>query len=578
MVQVSPSPLLASVALTGSTASVGDGQGTGQGATRGFADLLATAGGAPAALPAPTSLPDDRPVGRSLAADGGNILPVPPLAIAATARPILPGKPGDGLPTLIGHVPEPVVDDQPRPAAQLPTITQPQAQSIERRPPNNAPARVIVQRDDAFADGEAEPTRATDEDVGEDHAPIAAFPPAPQPQVAPNIAPVADPVAAIERQHGQPISADPVDAAPVARRRGQSLAPASIAGANAEPALATVDEPRPVRPIAASERLIAAAPAALVGASVRIPQHVSGGTGQRPVHPATAPGPVTTLPKVASEAAAITPVPVAVASVPATQIRIALGGGDPPLQPLPGPVPASVATVITTASPAPLSPRDTVSGPQPDTVAAASVSAPAAIGAANPAPALIGVAQPAIRAFATAIAAIVRPALRREAPETDATASTLPTPVSVAVQRTAQPELPTAAVDTRRSDWPTRIVDHIEALRDAADARDTRITLIPHALGKIDVAVRQEGDTLHVHFAAEAPATRALITEAQPKLAEIAEQRGLRLGQSSVDSGTGQQAPQRQTAQAPQPPAPVRVRDPASFTGSEPAETIYRIA
>ena len=75
-------------------------------------------------------------------------------------------------------------------------------------------------------------------------------------------------------------------------------------------------------------------------------------------------------------------------------------------------------------------------------------------------------------------------------------------------------------------------------MHDVANARDPRITLVPDALGKIEVALRQDGDTVHVQFAADAPATRALLADAQPRLAELAEARGLRLGDASVSAGS----------------------------------------
>ncbi|MBM6578128.1 flagellar hook-length control protein FliK [Microvirga sp. SRT01] len=104
--------------------------------------------------------------------------------------------------------------------------------------------------------------------------------------------------------------------------------------------------------------------------------------------------------------------------------------------------------------------------------------------------------------------------------------------------------------------WPHAMVAHIEALRDAvadaANAADTRIRLVPDALGGIDIGVRQDGDTLHVHFAADQPQTRALLQEAQPRLAEAAEARGLKLGQTSVgtDAGHSQQRQQQQPHQS----------------------------
>ncbi|MCU6455069.1 flagellar hook-length control protein FliK [Sphingomonas sp. A2-49] len=81
------------------------------------------------------------------------------------------------------------------------------------------------------------------------------------------------------------------------------------------------------------------------------------------------------------------------------------------------------------------------------------------------------------------------------------------------------------------------MIDHIEALRDAANANDTRIRLVPDALGTIDIAVRTVGDALHVRFTAEDATTRTLIEDAQPRLAAIAGERGLRIGQSIVEAG-----------------------------------------
>lgn len=99
-----------------------------------------------------------------------------------------------------------------------------------------------------------------------------------------------------------------------------------------------------------------------------------------------------------------------------------------------------------------------------------------------------------------------------------------------------------ATVDMRRGHWPHDMIGQIERLRDAADAVDTRIRLVPDMLGTVEVDVRREGDTLHVRFQAEQPQTRALLQEAQPRLAEAAESRGLRLGQTSVDAGAGNAA------------------------------------
>jgi flagellar hook-length control protein FliK len=99
-----------------------------------------------------------------------------------------------------------------------------------------------------------------------------------------------------------------------------------------------------------------------------------------------------------------------------------------------------------------------------------------------------------------------------------------------------------AALDMRHQQWTARMMDRIETLRDAAPVRETRLSLMPEALGKVDIAIRQDDAGIHVQFHTESQAARQLIADAQPRLAELAEQRGIRLGSTSVESnpaGTG---------------------------------------
>jgi hypothetical protein len=125
------------------------------------------------------------------------------------------------------------------------------------------------------------------------------------------------------------------------------------------------------------------------------------------------------------------------------------------------------------------------------------------------------------------------------------------------------------ALDMRRDDWPQAMIDRIDALRDAADATSTRITLMPDALGKVDVSLRHDGDTVHVHFAADTAQARTMLADAQPRLADAAQARGIRLGQTSVGAGGGESGrqPPRQPA-APMPSRPVSVA-PATDANSD---------
>ncbi|MBS0479249.1 MAG: flagellar hook-length control protein FliK, partial [Proteobacteria bacterium] len=108
-------------------------------------------------------------------------------------------------------------------------------------------------------------------------------------------------------------------------------------------------------------------------------------------------------------------------------------------------------------------------------------------------------------------------------------------------------------LDMGRQDWPQKMIDHIEALRDNANANDTSIRLKPEALGRVDIALKTHDDgAISVRFTAEQPATRTLLVDATPQLSAAAEARGIRLSGTSVDlSGQGDQRPQPQSNQAP---------------------------
>lgn len=213
-----------------------------------------------------------------------------------------------------------------------------------------------------------------------------------------------------------------------------------------------------------------------------------------------------------------------------------------------------------------------------NTAATNTTAAPVAptVPAAAPVPASIGIAQPAAIAFAGAIAAADTgvPARRRvdeqREPVTSPVAPTVPADRTtvIAAEPAAKP------IDLRQQALAHGLADRIEALRHSADATSSRIRLVPQGLGTIDIALRRDGETLHVHFAADVAATRAALTEAQPKLAEIAAQRGLALGDTSVGDGAGRGAA-RQASGAPAAPVPVR---PTRAGATEQAPSAHRIA
>ena len=132
------------------------------------------------------------------------------------------------------------------------------------------------------------------------------------------------------------------------------------------------------------------------------------------------------------------------------------------------------------------------------------------------------------------------------------TAATLLTPADAA-QLVAKPgQAERQALDMGRQDWPQKMIDRIEALRDDANANDTSIRLKPDALGRIDVSLRTHADgAVTVRFAAEQPTTRALLADAASQLNAAAEARGIRLTGTSVDlSGSGMAGGDRPRPQA----------------------------
>lgn len=247
-----------------------------------------------------------------------------------------------------------------------------------------------------------------------------------------------------------------------------------------------------------------------------------------------------------------------------------------PVVALAGPVPLAAATplpVATDAAPAAPLPAeggiDAGRPVMPNRIDQHTASLP------QPQPVPLAVPDPAaVPVFAAAVTAATQPAGKDRDPAapTDPLAAIAPaaaTPSVAAVAPTSGGER--LMLDLTQERWPQAMVAHIERLRDAADAADTRIRLVPDALGAIDIGVRQEGETLHVHFTAAEAQTRSLLQEAQPRLVEAAEQRGLKLGQTSVgqnqaEAGSGQRQPQsqpqsqsqHQAAPSPRPASPHR--------------------
>ncbi len=103
------------------------------------------------------------------------------------------------------------------------------------------------------------------------------------------------------------------------------------------------------------------------------------------------------------------------------------------------------------------------------------------------------------------------------------------------------------ALDTRDGAWMQGMIDRIETLRSEGVGGTTRIRLSPDALGAIEVSIQPGDDGVQVRFASDNPDAARLLADAQPKLVELAEARGLKLGAMQVDVGQhSQQQPRRE--------------------------------
>ncbi|MFD1787452.1 flagellar hook-length control protein FliK [Sphingomonas floccifaciens] len=152
--------------------------------------------------------------------------------------------------------------------------------------------------------------------------------------------------------------------------------------------------------------------------------------------------------------------------------------------------------------------------------------------------------QPAARMFAQAMFAAAPP-VDRDEPSSEAlpiallggTAPTQLATTPLAVHASAAADQ--AALDMSRADWMTSMIDRIETIRDeSGGVAETRMKLSPDALGNIDVALRRDdAGQIRVDITADTTQARTILNDAAPRLADMAEARGLKLGGATVDTG-----------------------------------------
>lgn len=312
-----------------------------------------------------------------------------------------------------------------------------------------------------------------------------------------------------------PLDLPPVDATRFAAAAGK---PATAAAVVAPGDVTTPPVADPALPL----------PAAIAGdappAAVEAP--ASQAADAAPAAPVT--GAATPTPS----AAVVPPVPVTGAAAPTI-------GAPPPIRiDVTTKTGAAAKTSGSTAMPE-ATPTDRTA-PSAPAIQPIRIALPAAASAAIAAAAPSGAPMPALFALAMTSerGAAVDPASDKDDPASGVTlaATTLLSPADAAALVAQPGEAQRQALDMSRRDWPQKMIDRIEALRDDANANDTSIRLKPEALGRIDVSLRTHDDgAVSVHFAAEQPATRTLIADAAPQLNAAAEARGIRLAGTSVD-------------------------------------------
>jgi flagellar hook-length control protein FliK len=125
-----------------------------------------------------------------------------------------------------------------------------------------------------------------------------------------------------------------------------------------------------------------------------------------------------------------------------------------------------------------------------------------------------------------------------------------------------------APVDLGRAEWVQAMIDRIAELPQAEGGREAQIRLAPDALGKVEVTIVQRDEQTQVTLNAETAQARQLLSDAAPRLQELAEARGLRLAHTEVGGGQPQDRRSHQEQQHPQ--TPQRPRPASAGSGDNP--------
>jgi flagellar hook-length control protein FliK len=219
-------------------------------------------------------------------------------------------------------------------------------------------------------------------------------------------------------------------------------------------------------------------------------------------------------------------------------------------RPLPTPVAVKLPVGDTPAEPAS---TDAKAAPAPATIA---------VPAQAPAPRPDFAIPPEL---ARQVAQIVRPVVVPDEPVTDVPAAdfaplppvAVPQPVFSTPTPIAHPTQ-SAPIDLGRAEWMQSMIDRIGDIVQEGGRREALIRLLPDALGAVEVKIIERDDRLQVTLNADTAQARQLLSEQAPRLAELAEARGLRFAQTDIGGGAPQQQERRPAPE--QPNTPLRPR------------------
>ena len=92
------------------------------------------------------------------------------------------------------------------------------------------------------------------------------------------------------------------------------------------------------------------------------------------------------------------------------------------------------------------------------------------------------------------------------------------------------------ALDMSQANWAEQLVEDV-SLQPMGRGETLTLTLTPERLGTMQVRLEMQYGQTHVHFITETPETARLLTDAQPRLADLMSRAGVELSSQSASTG-----------------------------------------